>query len=147
MTTFIDSNVLVYANDPASDEKHARAGAHLVRLWRDGSGALSTQVLLESYVNLTRKVPKVLPPQAARDVVSAYGAWPLHRPDLDAVLEASEVAERNRISFWDALIVVSARAMGAEVLLTEDLQHGQVIEGVRVVNPFLEGADAVDVSG
>jgi predicted nucleic acid-binding protein len=147
MTTFVDSNVLVYANDPASDDKHARAGVHLVRLWRDGSGVLSTQVLLESYVNLTRKVPNVLSPQAARDVIAAYGAWPLHRPDLDAVLAASDVAERHRISFWDALIVVSARAMGAQTLLTEDLQHGRVIEGVRVVNPFLEDADQVGVSG
>lgn len=147
MTAFVDSNVVVYANDPASDTKHVRAGVRLAQLWRDGSGALSMQVLQESYVNLTRKVPNVLTPRDAREVVSAYATWSLHRPDLDAVLEASEVAERNRISFWDALIVVSARAMGAQVLLTEDLSHGQVIEGVRVVNPFLDDADQEPVSG
>ncbi len=147
MTTFIDSNVLVYSNDPASDVKHVQAGIHLARLWRDGSGALSMQVLQESYVNMTRKIPNVLTPRDARKVISAYATWPLHRPDADAVLEASEAAERHRISFWDALIVVSARAMGALVLLTEDLAHGQVIEGVRVVNPFLEDAGQGPVSG
>lgn len=146
MTTFIDSNVLVYSNDPASDVKHAQAGIHLARLWRDGSGALSMQVLQESYVNLTRKIPNVLAPHDARKVISAYATWPLHRPDADAILEAAQVAERHRISFWDALIVVSARAMGAEVLLTEDLSNGQVIEGVRVVDPFLADADPAPVS-
>lgn len=147
MTTFVDSNVLVYANDPASDIKHAQAGIHLARLWRDGSGALSMQVLQEPYLNLTRKVPNVLTPQDAREVISAYATWPLHHPGLEAVLRASEVAERNHISFWDALIVVSAQAMGATTLLTEDLAHGQVIEGVQVVDPFLEDADPAPVSG
>lgn len=147
MTTFVDSNVLVYANDPASDTKHALAGTQLARLWRDGSGALSMQVLQESYVNLTRKVPNVLTPLDAREVISAYATWPLHSPDLSAVLRASEVAERNHISFWDAMIVVSAQAMGAHTLLTEDLAHGQVIEGVQVVNPFLGDTASVPVSG
>lgn len=144
--TFVDSNVLVYANDPAAGFKQDQARHRIAALWRSSTAVLSVQVLQETYVTITRKLPQTITPDAARDIVSTYGAWPTHVPDLGVVLDASEVAERNRISFWDALIVVSARAMGAEVLLTEDLSHEQVIEGIRVEDPFMEDPHP-DVSG
>lgn len=58
-------------------------------------------------------------------------------PDTEAILRASEIQERNRISFWDAMIVATALQGGATILLSEDLNHSQVIEGIRVENPFL----------
>lgn len=145
--TFVDSNVLVYANDEASGPKQDEARRRIAALWRSGTAVVSVQVLQETYVTVTRKLVRAITPDAARDLVSTYGTWPTHTPGLSVVLDASEVAERHRISFWDALIVVSARAMGAEVLLTEDLSHGQVIEGVRVVNPFLDEFHAASVGG
>lgn len=144
--TFVDSNVLVYANDATPGSKQDQARRRVADLWRAGTAVISVQVLQETYVTITRKLAHPVSPDAARRVVSTYGAWPTHQPDLGLVLDASEVAERNRISFWDAMIVVSARAMGAQILLTEDLRHGQVIEGVRVVAPFLEDADPIPVS-
>lgn len=145
-STFVDSNVIIYAYDSEAGAKRDRALDRLTGLWDSGRGVLSTQVLQESYVNLTRKVRAPISVVQAREIIVTYRAWPTHLPDADSILEASDVAERHRIAFWDALIVVSARAMGAQVLLTEDLSHGQVIEGVRVVNPFLED-DPAGVSG
>lgn len=134
--TFVDTNVLVYAYDVDAGEKHDVANARLHELWENESGSLSSQVLQEFYVTVTRKLTKPLRRHAARDVISTYAAWPVHRPDIDDIVSASEVEERHRLSFWDALIVVSARRSGARELLTEDLQGGQRLDGVLVVNPF-----------
>ncbi|MFP5318392.1 MAG: PIN domain-containing protein [Acidimicrobiia bacterium] len=133
----MDTNVLVYAYDVDAGEKHAIAKARLEKLWEDESGSLSSQVLQEFYVTVTRKLTKPLRRQTARDVVSTYAAWPVHRPDVDDVLAASRLEERHHLSFWDALIVVSARRSGAEELLTEDLQDGQRLDGLLIVNPFI----------
>ncbi|MBX3030439.1 MAG: PIN domain-containing protein [Chloroflexi bacterium] len=147
--TFVDTNVLVYAHDVAAGRKRWQARDRLASLWRDSDGSVSAQVLQELYMNVTRKIPTPVRSVEARRLVRNYARWPLHRPDLEELLEATDVAERNQISFWDALIVVSARAMGAEVLLTEDLSHGQVIEGIRVEDPFMEDPHPSDpaVSG
>ncbi len=134
--TFVDTNVLVYAYDIDAGEKHDIAKARLQDLWEQRSGLLSSQVLQEFYVTVTRKLAEPLPRQTAREVISAFTAWPVHRPDLDDIVAASQVEERRRLSFWDALIVVSARRSGAKELLTEDLQDGQRLDGVVVVNPF-----------
>lgn len=138
VSAFVDTDVLVYAHDESAGRKRQQARERLASLWQGSDGSLSTQVLQELYVNVTRKIPMPITATEGRRIVRNYSRWPTFLADADAVIDASEVAERNHISFWDALIVVSARAMGAETLLTEDLQHGQVIEGVRVVNPFLE---------
>jgi predicted nucleic acid-binding protein len=135
--TFVDTNVLLYAHDPSAARKHDQASHRLARLWHTGSGVLSTQVLQEFYVNATRKVAVPLSPVEARLVVSTYAAWPVHRPGPEHILSASELQERHQLSFGDALILVSAGSLGATRLLTEDLQHGQVIGGVRVDNPFV----------
>ena len=134
--TFVDTNVLVYAYDVDAGEKHHLAKARLQALWENKSGSLSSQVLQEFYVTVTRKLAKPLRRQIARDVVSTYAAWPVHRPEVDDIISASELEERHRLSFWDALIVVSARRSGAQEILTEDLQDGQRLDGLLVVNPF-----------
>ena len=134
---FVDTNVLLYAHDRDAAEKHERAAAVVRGLWETETGVVSVQVLQEFYVNVTRKIPRPLPPAEARAVIRAYRAWRVERPDADTVLHASEIQERNRLSFWDAMIVATAVSSGAATLLSEDLQHGQLIEGVRVENPFL----------
>jgi predicted nucleic acid-binding protein len=135
---FVDTNILIYAYDVDAGAKHATAADVLRRLWHDGYGVLSTQVLQEFYVNATAKIPKPITPGEARAVISRYLAWPVEANTADAVISASEIQERHRLSFWDALIIVAAVKAGAVTLLSEDLNHGQVIEGVKIVNPFLE---------
>jgi len=140
-SAFVDTNVLVYAYDADAGQKHEAAQARLAALWEDESGVISSQVLQEFYVTVTRKLPTPVRRQTARDVVATYGAWPVHRPDADDIVSASRLEERHQLSFWDALIVVSALRSGAKQLLTEDLQDGQRFEGLLVVNPFLHPPD------
>jgi predicted nucleic acid-binding protein len=136
--TFVDTNVLVYAYDADAGDKHEAAQARLQALWEDESGAMSTQVLQEFYVTVTRKLRRPLPRPVAREVVATYRAWPIHRPEAEDVLAASELEERHRLSFWDALIVVSARRSRAHTLLSEDLQEGRRFDDLVVVNPFAD---------
>ncbi len=138
--TFVDTNVLVYAYDADAGDKHDAARARLQALWEDETGLLSTQVLQEFYVTVTRKLGRPLSRRIARDVVATYGTWPIHRPDVNDVVGASELEERHHLSFWDSLIVVAARRSGARALLTEDLQDGRRFDDLVIVNPFGEPA-------
>ena len=133
---FVDTNVLMYAHDTASGVKHQRAKALVEELWSDRSGVVSTQVLQELCVNLRRKAGRPVDAKTTREIVSDYLAWEVVVNNGDAILEAIDLEERYRISFWDALVVQAAEASGAAVLYTEDLSDGQMYNGVRVVNPF-----------
>jgi predicted nucleic acid-binding protein len=134
--TFVDTNVLLYAYDVGAGDKRGRAAELIRGLWRSRTGVLSTQVLQEFYVNATRKLPAPLDRQAAANVLRTYAAWPVHGVTHADVLEAVRVEGEHHLSFWDALIVVAAARSGARRLATEDLNHDQVIEGVRIENPF-----------
>ena len=134
---FVDTNVLIYAHDLDAGPKHERAVSVISDLWEKESGIISVQVLQEFYVNVTRKIPKPLTPASARGIIRNYLAWRVEPNDAAAVLLASEIEERYRLSFGDALIVASASRAGADRILSEDLNHGQVIEGIRIENPFL----------
>jgi predicted nucleic acid-binding protein len=134
--TFVDTNVLAYAYDRSEPRKQAVAQAQLGVLWRDRTGALSTQVLQELYVVATRKLAAPMQRRTARKLVALYAAWPVVQIDVPLILAASDLEERHALSFWDALVVEAARRSGAARLLTEDLQHGRQIGGVRIENPF-----------
>jgi len=134
---FVDTNVLIYAHDLDAGLKRDRAVSILSRLWENENGIVSVQVLQEFYVTVTRKIRDPLTPALARGVIKNYLAWQIAPNDPSTVLLASEIAERNQISFWDALIVASASNAGADKILSEDLNHGQVIEGIVIENPFL----------
>jgi predicted nucleic acid-binding protein len=136
MRTFVDTNIVLYAYDRHEPEKSTVARAILSDLWRTREGLLSTQVLQELYVNLTRKLRIVIPRPEARALVGRYARWPVHAITTGDILEAAELEERHTLSFWDALIVVAAARSGAERILSEDLQHGRTISGVRIENPF-----------
>ena len=135
-TVFVDTNVLVYAHDATETVRQPIARAVLVDLWRTRSGALSTQVLQEFYVVVTRKFDPPLSRAEARGLVDAYGQWRLVQVDLPLIVAASQLEERHKMSFWDALIVEAARRSGARRLLTEDLQTGRRLGGVLIDNPF-----------
>ncbi len=134
--TFVDTNVFVYAYDQTAGDKHDAAAALVAELGRDRRGALSIQVLQELFVNVTRKVPRPMRVEDARERVETLARWRLHAPAARDVLAAIDVQRTYAISFWDAMIVRSASWLGCAVLWTEDLNPDQVYEGVRVENPF-----------
>jgi predicted nucleic acid-binding protein len=134
---FVDSNILVYAHDRSHPGKQAKAQDEIRRCWDEGTGCLSLQVLQEFYVTITRKVARPIPLRAARDLVAVYAQWRLALLAPEHLLEASRLEERYRLQFWDALIVAAARQLGARTILSEDLQHGQEIEGILIRNPLL----------
>lgn len=136
MPDFVDSNVLVYARDPRDRTKHARAREWMGHLWRTRSGRLSTQVLNEYYVTVTRKLTPGVPGDRARAEMRRFFSWRPVAMDEGLLEEAWAVEERFGLSFWDALIVASAKATRCERLLTEDLTDGQDLDGLVVTNPF-----------
>ena len=136
VTTFVDTNVLVYAHDASETVKQPIAQDLLDRLWAVRRGTLSTQILQEFYVVATRKLTTPLSRPEAREIIDLYSTWPVVVIDSVLIVSASRLEDRHRLSFWDALVVEAARLAGADLLLSEDLQHGRVIEGVRIVNPF-----------
>lgn len=132
---FVDTNVLIYAHDATAGHKQDQARKLLEGLWRTGKGCLSVQVLQEFFVALRRKVGAI-PPQDARDIVATYARWRVHRPEGADVTSAIDTHLASQISFWDAMIVRSASRLGCGRLYSEDLNPGQRIDGVLVVNPF-----------
>jgi predicted nucleic acid-binding protein len=133
---FVDTNILIYAYDRDAGDKHRLACDLVRRLWVEGNGVLSTQVLQEFYVNATAKISNPISLPEARAVISRYLVWHVEANTPESILRASEIQERYQLSFWDALIVAAAAQTGAAMLYTEDLNHGQSIEGVKVINPF-----------
>lgn len=134
--TFVDTNILLYAHDRDAGRKGEIAAARLRELWETELGVVSVQVLQEFFVNATRKIANPLPLPIAREVLRVYRSWVRRETTVDTVLRATELMELAQLSFWDALIVAAAEEAGANTLLSEDLNGGQVIAGVRVANPF-----------
>jgi predicted nucleic acid-binding protein len=133
---FVDTNILVYAYDIDAGEKHAKANAILSSLWRERTGALSTQILQEFYVTVTRKLTKPLSRRTAREILETYTEWAVYAPVPADVIAASRLEESHRLAFWDAMVVVAAQRSDAVVLLSEDLQAGRRIDGLRISNPL-----------
>ena len=136
MKAFVDTNVLVYAYDRGAGQRHDRALGLLERLWMEGSGVLSTQVLQEFYVNVRRKAKKPISHDRARALIADYVSWDPVVNDGATLLDAIDVERKYKLSFWDAMIVVAAQKSGATVLYSEDFNDGQKFGGVRVQNPF-----------
>jgi len=131
---FIDTNILIYAEDADAGPKGVLAEKVLKSLILSGQAVLSTQVLQEFFTVATRKLK--LPAEVARMRVETYAQLDviLLRPEL--ILSAIDLHRLRPISFWDALIIRAAAVSGCSRLLSEDLQHGQLIDGVRIENPF-----------
>jgi predicted nucleic acid-binding protein len=132
---FIDTNVIVYADDADAGAKQRIAQKVLRRHIVASSAVVSTQILQEFFVIATRKLG--VPAEHARRKVELLAQLEtvIVRPEL--VLAAIDLHRLHAISFWDALVVRCAAVSGCTRVLTEDLSHGQVIDGVKVENPFL----------
>lgn len=131
---FVDSNVFLYAVDAGDTEKQAAAAAWRTALWRTRRGRISFQVLQEFYVKATRKCPKAA--EATRAEIHDLMAWKPVIIGAGVLLEAWKIQDRYRFSFWDSLIVSAAKAASCKFVLTEDLQHGQNLDGIEIVSPF-----------
>ena len=134
--TFVDTNVLIYAHDVDAKAKHQTAKNVLRKLWSERAGVLSTQVLQEFYVNVTRKIQRPISKASARMVVTTYAAWCLETTAAE-ISTAFQIEDASKIGFWDALIVAAALQGGAARILSEDLNPGQSIAGILIENPFV----------
>lgn len=133
---FVDTNVLVYAYDKDAGEKHRIAVDIMKDLWRSGLGTISTQVLQEFFVTLTKKISAPLDISVVRDTIRRLSKWDVLLIDVETIIRATEIQERYKYSFWDSLIIASAIAGGAKTIISEDLADSQIIQGITIKNPF-----------
>ena len=131
---FLDSNVLVYAQDAGSAKKQRVSREVIARLSSSAEGVISTQVLQEFYVAATRKLG--VPPLAAKGILKTFAVFDTIQVSPALIQDAIDCSILNQLSFWDALILAAASAAGCGVVLSEDLNPGQLILGVKVENPF-----------
>jgi len=136
MLTLVDTNILVYAFDPSQGQRHLHARDVCNALLAQDRFCLSTQVLQELYVTLTRQAGIAI--DTVLSVTDDLAQWPVFTVDYRAIRHAVQISRDHQVSFWDALLLSAANRMGAAVLLTEDLNHGQTIAGVRIHNPFVD---------
>ena len=131
---FLDANILVYAHDAAVPDKQRTSRDVIARLAGSADGVISTQVMQEFYVAATRKLG--VAPLAAKAVLKTFAVFETVQISPALIQEAIDCSILNELSFWDALIVAAAAAAGCSTVLSEDLNAGQVILGVKVQNPF-----------
>jgi predicted nucleic acid-binding protein len=129
---FLDTNILIYAAAGARDEPRKWRIAHELLL--EPNAGLSGQVLAEFYVNATK--PGRLSPAEAATWVDKLSVLRFAEIDADIVMQGIAVSQRYRVSYWDAALIAAAERLGADILYTEDLSHGQTYRSVRAVNPF-----------
>jgi predicted nucleic acid-binding protein len=137
---FFDTNILVYANDTGAPEKRSQARKLIREAVASGTGSISTQVLAEFWVTVTRKLSTPLALETAREQIVLFSAFRVHAVDQPTVLDAIRLQERYQLSYWDAQIIASARFAKATLIYSEDLQHGTEYEGVRIQNPLQKQA-------
>jgi predicted nucleic acid-binding protein len=131
---FLDTNILVYAQDARAPKKQKRSREIITTLVEQDAGVVSTQVLQEFYVAATRKLG--VDPLAAKAVLKTLSVFEMVQVTPALIDEAVDGSILNRISFWDALVVVSAASSGCGQIYSEDLNPGQRIRGVEMVNPY-----------
>lgn len=133
---FLDTNIIVYAYDKSSGEKHRVAVDIMIELWKSGYGVISTQVLQEFFVIVTGKIPKPLKSNAAKEIINDLLKWEVVINDGESILSAIDIHLKYKYSFWDSMIIDAALKGGAEVLYSEDLMDGQTVNSVTIKNPF-----------
>lgn len=131
---FLDANILVYAQDAGSTHKRKKSRKTISELTASGDGVISTQVLQEFYVTVTRKLG--VDPLAAKGILKTFSVFEIVQVSPELIYEAIDCSILNKVSFWDALIVTAASAAGCSTVLSEDLNNGQTILGVRIENPY-----------
>jgi predicted nucleic acid-binding protein len=131
---FLDTNIFVYSLDQSDSTKRKKCRNLIKSLTDENSGVISTQVLQEFYVAATAKLGA--DPLLVKDIIRSLERLETVVVSPMLIKEAIDCSLINRLSFWDALIVVAAESAHCEILWTEDLNHGQVIRGVLIENPL-----------
>lgn len=134
---FVDTNIIVYAYDTSAGEKYKKSVEIMDELWSSGDGVISSQVLQEFFVNVTKKISKPIDISLAKEVVKDLLNWKTVIADGRIILEAIDIHSQHKYSFWDSLIIASAIEGGAKIILSEDLADKQTIKGVAIKNPFI----------
>ena len=135
MSHFLDTNILLYSisQNPAESLKRDRA----IALLADDSGALSIQVLQEFYVQATRTSrADAIPHELAAGLIEAWSRFRIQDMTFPILQTALRIRKIYRFSFWDSAIVAAALALGCDRVYTEDLTHGQMVDGLAIVDPF-----------
>jgi predicted nucleic acid-binding protein len=133
----VDTNVLVYAYDRSSDEKRRRAAGILQSLAETDSGMLSTQILSEFFVVVTKKIKPPLTVNEAYFSVSNYiHSWNVTNISTFILLEAIRGVQVHNFSYFDSLVWATARMNQIATVLSEDFASGSIVDGVRFINPF-----------
>ena len=131
---FLDTNIFVYSLDQPDSTKRKKCRNLIKSLTDENNGVISTQVLQELYVAATAKLGAE--PLLVKDIIRSLERLETVVVSSMLIKEAIDCSLINRLSFWDALIVVTAESAHCEILWTEDLNHGQVIRGVLIENPL-----------
>lgn len=134
---FFDTNVLVYAFDKSEPEKSTIAKKLIRDFGSKGNLVLSTQVLQEFYVTVTKPKKLMLAKEMAEDIVNDFAEFPLVQVDKEIVSRAMKRHQSNAFSFWDSLIVETVLQSDCSTLLSEDMQNGLIIDSLTINNPFM----------
>ena len=135
---FFDTNILVYAYDSHFPDKQQKAQNIVLSGVREGNGVLSTQVLGEFFMVVTKKINKPLSVSDARDIIKYMGRMKVQEIDVLIVERALDTLEQYKISYWDALIIAAAERARCKRILSEDLNAGQIYHGIEITNPFFD---------
>jgi predicted nucleic acid-binding protein len=134
--SFVDTNILVYAEDRDAKAKHEAARELLLQVWKEREGVVSVQVLQEFFVTVTRKLKKPLTNAKALEIVEEYLTWTVVDNTGRLLTRAIDLQQKAHLSFWDAMVVQAALEGGCDRLYTEDLNPGQRFGSLVTVNPF-----------
>ncbi|MDA8139203.1 MAG: PIN domain-containing protein [Desulfobacteraceae bacterium] len=132
---FIDTNILVYSLDQSNSEKRDRCRNLIREVITEKRGVISTQVVQEFYVVATNKLGAE--PLLIKDIITSLDRLETVIITPAIIKEAIDCAIINRLSFWDSLIIAAAESAKCDILWTEDLKDGQIVRGVRIVNPIV----------
>jgi len=133
---FFDTNILVYAYDSHFPDKQQKAQNIILSAVREGNGVLSTQVLGEFFMVVTKKINQPLSVRDARDIIKYMGRMKVQEIDVLIVERALDTLELYNISYWDSLIIAAAERARCNRILSEDLNAGQIYHGIEIANPF-----------
>ncbi|MBU6428909.1 MAG: PIN domain-containing protein [Cyanobacteria bacterium REEB65] len=142
LTTLVDTNVLVYLVDPRDRDKHNKAKQLVFALADRRVGCLAVQVLSEYFWATTRRIdPPLSMDEAASNISDLAQSWPVFALTPSVVMEATRAVRQHQLAYGDAQIWAVAHLHQVPFVLSEDFQHGQVVEGVCFLNPFAEKID------
>jgi len=134
---FIDSNILVYAHDVSEGNRHKISKDIILCGIENSNIVISTQVLSEFFVTVTKKIKRTLAIETAKKEIMLLKCVEVVEIDVDMIVKAIEALQKYSLSYWDALIISSAIRSNCAAVYSEDLNAGQVIESIKIINPFI----------